>query len=324
MARRVYEPVQAKQTMNRVQTSYMPFSWSINPYRGCAHGCAFCYARATHAYLGMEADDAFQKHIFVKVNAAEALEAQLAKLFAKGGKDAARRVGLVAIGTATDPYQPIEAKMKLTRECLKVLARYRIPFTVTTRSPLILRDVDILREAAVRAIHISVNTLDLILWRRMEPESPSPVKRLETVQALTAQGLNAGVFLAPILPGLTDGDEHIAAVLRAAKNHGARFVVPSVLRLVPEVKRWYYGQLQKYYPWVLPFYERLYRGTNPPPAYVDRISQRAYRWMRKFEIPFYREAAVSETEKTRDGGDAGTQDVRESEVSETIQLTLTL
>ncbi|WP_228268274.1 SPL family radical SAM protein, partial [Klebsiella pneumoniae] len=141
----------------------MPFSWSINPYRGCFHGCSFCYARATHRFLDMKADDSFQNHIFVKSNAAESLEKQLEKLAKKYGRNPdvlAQQVGLVAIGTATDPYQPVEGKAKLTRECLKVLAKYQVPTTITTRSPLVLRDLDLLRQMPIVSINVSISTLD--------------------------------------------------------------------------------------------------------------------------------------------------------------------
>lgn len=315
MGRRVYEDWPTKQTLNRVQAPNMPFGWSINPYRGCAHGCCFCYARATHAYLGLEADDAFQNHIFVKVNAAEALEAQLRRLVRKYGlPEAARRIGPVAIGTATDPYQPVEAKARQTRECLKVLARYRIPLTVTTRSPLIVRDLDILKEANVKAVHLSINTLDLRVWRNLEPESPSPYKRLEAVRTLSDAGLNAGVFLAPILPRLTDGEGRMEEVLTAAKAAGARFAVASILRLSPDVKTWFFRVLRERYPVLLEDYRRLYRTAYPPAAYADAVIRRAHRIMKRVGVPFYAEALV-EGETDHDGS---------ADLAGSVQLTFSL
>ncbi|GJM75493.1 hypothetical protein HMSSN036_77090 [Paenibacillus macerans] len=145
-----YEHIQTKTTLNRVKEEAMPFEWSINPYRGCGHGCSFCYARAFQTFLGRSAEDEFQFHISVKENAAEALERQLTALARKFAYDieaVSRHVGQVAIGTATDPYQPVEAKEQITRECLKVLAKYRIHTSVTTRSPLVMRDIDYLRNA---------------------------------------------------------------------------------------------------------------------------------------------------------------------------------
>ncbi|MBW7460241.1 radical SAM protein, partial [Paenibacillus sepulcri] len=174
----------------------MPFEWSINPYRGCTHGCSFCYARAFQSFIGREADDEFQNRITIKQNAAEALEAQLAKKAKKFGGDldaAADQIGLIAIGTATDPYQPIEGKAMITREILKVLAKYRILTSITTRSPLILRDLDLLSEMRISSINISINTLRADVTRKMEPATPFPAKRLETVEALMKRDIRAGI-----------------------------------------------------------------------------------------------------------------------------------
>jgi DNA repair photolyase len=287
MAKKIYEEVTAKQTMNRVKAASMPFDWSINPYRGCAHGCSFCYARSTHTYLGMNADDSFQNHIFLKTNAAEALEAQLAKLVKKhrgDWREAARQVGLVAIGTATDPYQPVEAKAQLTRECLKVLAKYRIPTTITTRSPLILRDLDLLLDMHVTSINISVNTLDYEIYRRMEPASPFPLKRLETVQKLVEHGLPAGIFLAPVLPYLTDSDKQLEELVSAASQHRAEYLVPSVLRLAPEVKAWYFQTLRQHYPQLLPAYLKLYRMGYPDADYVKSLRRRVDQLLGKYQL----------------------------------------
>jgi DNA repair photolyase len=286
MGRKTFQDMTVKQTLNRVKE--MPFAWSINPYRGCAHGCSFCYARATHSFLGMQADDSFQNHIFVKVNAAEALEQQLSRLARKHGGDLrelARAVGLVAIGTATDPYQQVEAKARLTRACLEVLAKYQIPTTITTRSPLILRDLDILRELPLRSINISINTLDAGLSRRLEPAASFPRKRLETVQRLAEDGLPAGIFLAPILPYLTDGTENLRELIAQARQHRAAFAVPSVLRLVPDVKAWYFSVLAQHYPKLLPAYRQLYRGTYPPRSYTEPLLQRVQQLLDRYRLP---------------------------------------
>ncbi|WP_288010789.1 radical SAM protein [Kyrpidia sp.] len=331
MGRRTLERVVTKQTLNRVRSAYMPFSWSINPYRGCSHGCSYCYARATHTYLGMDADDTFQSHILVKENAAAALDRQLAEMVRKGGERALRGLGLVTVGTATDPYQPAEAKMKITRGCLEVLAKYGVPFTLTTRSPLILRDLDVLVRARVRAIHMSINTLDPVLWRRLEPESPSPLKRLEAVATLVGQGIRAGIFLAPILPGLTDSDEVMASVLRAAKKHDAQFAVASMLRLAPDVKQWYMRTIQAHYPELVPLYEELYRRTNPPAAFAAKTLARAHAWIRRMGIPFYREAAEKDgmrsslaADQSDEPGGYGSEGIGEGgeKTTESVQLQL--
>jgi DNA repair photolyase len=288
MAKKVLQEVTAKQAMNRVKEPRMPFDWSINPYRGCSHGCSFCYARTTHTFLGMEADDTFQNHILLKTNAAEALEAQLAKWAKRHQGDVeevARQVGLVAIGTATDPYQPVEAKARIARECLKVLARYQIPTTITTRSPLILRDLDILREVPIASINISVNTLDNETYRRLEPATPHPMKRLETVQALVENGLPAGVFVAPILPYLTDSEEGLEQLTAAVKASGAQFAMPSVLRLTSGVKEWYFQVIGEHYPHLLPAYRRMYSKAYPSAGYIDALGKRVRGLLARFELP---------------------------------------
>jgi DNA repair photolyase len=268
----------------------MPFEWSLNPYRGCLHGCAFCYARATHSFLGLETDDTFQRHILVKENAPDSLAAQLERMARRHGGDLdalAGEIGVLAIGTATDPYQPIEARRRVTRACLEVLAEYRVPVTVTTRSPLILRDVDVLRRMNVVAIHISVNTVDRDVWRSLEPTSPSPSRRLEAVRTLVAEGLPAGIFVAPILPRLTDRRSSLEALAAAAREAGARFAVPSLLRLAPEVKAWFFSVLKARYPAVLPVYQTLYRDgrSYPPAAYSQSVLVQAERILAAHGLP---------------------------------------
>ncbi|MCL6632882.1 MAG: radical SAM protein [Alicyclobacillus herbarius] len=286
----IYEDIATKQTMNRVTAPGMPFDWSINPYRGCTHGCSFCYARVTHTYLGMEADDSFRSNILVKANAAEALEQQLERRLHRLGGDLERlaaEIGLVTIGTATDPYQPIEAKRQITRQCLEVLAEYQVPTSITTRSPLILRDLPILKRMRLDSINISVHTLDKQVWRNLEPATPAPEKRLAAVRELVANGLPAGVFLAPIVPYLTDSMSHLRAVAEAAAVVGARFLVPSILRLTPEVKRWFMQVLCQRYPELVVPYQRLYRGVYPPVTYARPVLRRAQSVMAEFGLSGY-------------------------------------
>ncbi|WP_166245232.1 SPL family radical SAM protein [Paenibacillus turpanensis] len=273
MSQKIYEPIKTKQTLNRVKEEKMPFDWSINPYRGCTHGCSFCYARAFQSFIGMEANDEFQNHIFMKMNAAEALEQQLSRAVRKAGSvdAAARTIGSVAIGTATDPYQPIEGKEEITRNCLTVLAKYRIPTTITTRSPLILRDLDILREMEIVSVNISINTLDPEVTRKLEPASPLPAKRLEALETLSREGIHAGIFIAPILPCLTDSLRDIAALISSAKNKGAAFAMASLLRLSPDVKHWYLQTLKQHFPAIVPSYLSLYPTTYANRSYAETV-----------------------------------------------------
>jgi DNA repair photolyase len=272
-----YEKMVAKQVLNQVQEPHMPFRWSINPYRGCMHGCSFCYARASHTFLGHGADESFERHIYVKGNAADVLERELRlRLKRHKGDPLALRKDLsyVAIGTATDPYQSIEAKEKVTRACLQVLAEYQIPVSITTRSPLILRDLDVLRTLPVHSVNISVHTMDTQIWRTLEASSPSPARRLDTVAELNRHGIPTGVFLAPILPFLTDSLTSLGEVVRSSLEAKAKFVMPSVLRLSNEVRPWFLSVLQTHYPEQVRSYERLYAKASPPPFYTEAIKGR--------------------------------------------------
>jgi DNA repair photolyase len=265
----------------------MPFNWSINPYRGCFHGCGFCYARATHAYLGKQADDSFQNHIFVKRNAADALKEQLAKLLRKNHGNVhavAEDVGLVAIGTATDPYQPIEGKERLTRQCLQVLKDFRVRTSITTRSPLVLRDLDLLREMNIASVNVSISTLYPDVSRNIEPGACYPSRRLEIIRELTDNGVAAGVFLAPILPCLSDGAGDLERLIRKAKQHGASFVSPAVLRLSPDVKNWFFHVMKEHYPHLLSAYIGLYKGSYPPPAYTNPLMEKVRNLLEKHEL----------------------------------------
>jgi len=280
MSGKQYEYISAKQALNRVKPERMPFEWSLNPYRGCAHGCSFCYARAFQSFLGREPTDDFQNHIFIKENAAEALEAQLLSFARRRGvrpEDAGPLVGTVAIGTATDPYQPIEAKSEQTRRCLEVLAKYGVPTSVTTRSPLILREIDVLKQVDLVSINISVNTLDAALTHRLEPATPLPAERLRAIRSLADEGLPAGAFVAPILPLLTDEETGLDELFAALKAHGAAFAMTSLLRLSPDVKPWYFRTLDQHFPDLVGRYARLYEKTYVDAAYTGMMESRLKR-----------------------------------------------
>ncbi|MFS0836594.1 radical SAM protein [Paenibacillus sp. 1P03SA] len=271
----------AKQVLNPVKTPAMPFEHSINPYRGCQHGCSFCYARAMHAFLGLNGDDTFRTNILVKENAPEALREQLRK--AARSRKGLAGIGRIAIGTATDPYQQAEGRAKLTRGCLEVLTEYPVPLTITTRSPLILRDLDLLRKLPVYAVNISLNTLTRTTWRNFEPGAPSPAKRLETVRALTDAGIPAGIFMAPMLPYITDGRDELEELIAAASEHGAQFVMASYLRLsASDVKVWFFETIRRHYPQLVGKYARLYAASayaprqyrDPVRTYIDGLLER--------------------------------------------------
>jgi len=205
------------------------FDRSINPYRGCEHGCIYCFARPTHAYLGMSPGIDFESRIFAKPNAAELLAKELS---APGYV-----VKTIAMGTNTDPYQPIEKKMRITRQILEVLREFRHPVGIVTKSPLILRDIDILSEMAemgLARVALSVTTLDRKLARMMEPRAGTPTRRLQAIKALSEAGIRTAVMFAPAIPALNDGE--MEAVLRASSEMGASSAGYVLLRLPLEIK----------------------------------------------------------------------------------------
>jgi DNA repair photolyase len=267
MARATYIETTCKSALNRV--SGMPFNWSLNPYRGCVHGCHYCYARATHAYFGMNADEDFETKIVVKTNFAEVLRRELARPSWSGE--------YVAIGTATDAYQPAEGKYRITRRALEALVAFRNPVGIVTKSTLILRDVDLLAELArwtkVR-VYFTITTLDTDLWRLVEPGTPPPWKRLGVMRRVVDAGVPCGVLMAPVLPGLTDSTASIEAVASAAADHGAAYFGTSALRLGPLVKEHFYGFVAAAFPALLPSYRRGYAGMNAPAGYIETLTAR--------------------------------------------------
>ncbi len=246
-----YREEPCKVALNRVKG--MPFAWSLNPYMGCVHRCTFCYVRAFELRADRPSGDEYGRSIRVKVNVADVLRKELAR---RG-----RERETVSIGAATDPYQPAEGRYRLTRACVEVLRDARNPFHVITRSPMIVRDVDLLAEAAVRAkvsVSFSIPTLDEDVWRRTEPGTPPPLQRFRALRTLVDAGIDAGVAVAPILPGISDRPEQLAAVVEAARAAGARHLWTGVLHLRPGTREHFLAELARDWPEHLADYERLY------------------------------------------------------------------
>ncbi len=258
--------VEAKSIINHVPGNYLPFNWTINPYRGCSHACSFCFARVTHTYMDMNAGRDFESKIVVKVNAPELLRKELRAKRWKGEH--------IAMGTATDPYQRAEGKYQIMSRVITTLTEFRNPFSILTKGTLILRDLELLMEAAdVTQVStaFSVATLDEEAWRRSEPGTPHPRKRLEAVAKLNDAGIPCGVMLAPILPGITDDPAKMRDVIVAALDAGATHVSPILLHLRPGVKEVYMEWLQDNYPDLVPRYTSMYGAK----AYASKADQKA-------------------------------------------------
>ena len=248
-----YREQPCKSALNPVKG--MGFKWSLNPYMGCAHRCTFCYVRAFERRADRPSDDRYGRSIRVKTNVAEVLRRELAR--------ASWKREHVAVGAATDPYQPCEGRYKLTRACLEAFADAANPFSIITRGPMILRDLDVLTRAARAAelsITFSIPTLDEEVWRKTEPSTAHPRQRLRAVKELVDAGLRVGVGMAPVLPGISDREDQLAEVVRAAREAGATGVWTNVLFLRPGTREHFLECVARDWPELLPYYENLYAG----------------------------------------------------------------
>ncbi|HUG48405.1 MAG TPA: radical SAM protein [Candidatus Limnocylindria bacterium] len=278
MPRTEYREEPCRSALNRVKG--MGFRWSLNPYTGCAHQCTFCYVRAFERRADRPSDDRYGASIRVKTNVAEVLARELARKTWKGE--------LVAVGAATDPYQPAEGRFRLTRACLAAMAEVANPFSIITRGPLIVRDIDVLAAGAARtdvSVNFSVPTLDERIWRYTEPHTAPPMQRLRALRTLVDAGIRAGVGVAPILPGLSDDPQLLADVVKAARDHGATHVWANVVYLRPGTREHFLENLARVWPELLPLYERLYAGrAYLPDAQVRPVRARVQELARRFEI----------------------------------------
>jgi len=299
--------LEPKSVLNSPQQTGVDF-WSLNPYVGCEFGCSYCYARYAHRYAVERAHDAgrlddaefrdfrgahgweaFERRIFVKQQALAALEADLRRYF----RSAARPDGAAApivIGTATDPYQPAERRFRLTRQIITRLARCeRLNVGIITKSALITRDVDVLRRLQQRndlEIHVSLISVDAALVKTVEARSPIPAVRLRALRTLVAAGLNAGLIVAPVLPGISDDVPHLDALFRAARAAGARFVHAGPLRLYPAVRERFLPLLEQRFPRLEERYRRAYHDrSGAPRAYARALAARIQDLQARFGFP---------------------------------------
>jgi len=266
-----FHEVHAKSALNRVPGgSPMPFAWTVNPYRGCSHGCVYCFARKSHTYLELDAGHDFDTQIVVKTNVGSVLRKEVSS--PRWGREH------VAMGTNTDPYQRAEGRYRLMPEIIGALADSGTPFSILTKGTVLARDLPLLADAATRVpvgIGVSLALLDPELQATLEPGTPTPRARLELIRRIRDAGLPCGVFVAPILPHLTDGPDQLRSLLRRLADAGATGVTGIPLHLRPGAREWFFGWLTRTRPDLVEPYQRLYsRGANLPVEYRRELSAR--------------------------------------------------
>jgi DNA repair photolyase len=260
-----------KTALNRVpDESRVPFRWTINPYRGCTHSCHYCFARAYHTYLDLGIGEDFSSKIVVKTNVVPVLRRELASPRWTGET--------IAMGTATDPYQHCEGRYRLTRGVIEALADFENPLSLLTKSTMVVRDLDVFRrlaEAAPLTVSMSVGTLDEDVRRVVEPGTPPGRRRLEILGRFADAGIRTGVLVAPVLPGLTDDDEHLDAVLAACAEAGVGHASPIVLHVRASIREHFMPWVKRTYPWLYPRYVELYgKRAYAPKAYQEEVTER--------------------------------------------------
>jgi DNA repair photolyase len=259
-----YQEVACRSALNAVKG--MPFDWTLNPYRGCTHGCHYCYARRYHAQFELNADDEFASVILVKKNFVDVLTRELARPSWKGE--------YVAVGTATDCYQPIEGHYKLTRGAIGALLRARNPIGLVTKGPMVVRDRDLLVQLSTVAsatVYMSVPTVDEHAWELLEPGTAHPLQRLRAVRELVDAGINAGVLMNPIVPGFSSSRTKLERTVKAIADHGARFVGCNVMFLEDGTRTHFMRFLETEFPSWVPRYERLYEKKYAPQDYRKQV-----------------------------------------------------
>ncbi|MEU6658187.1 Rv2578c family radical SAM protein [Streptomyces sp. NPDC046821] len=276
-----FHEIRARSIVNRVPgASRMPFEWTVNPYRGCTHACVYCFARKTHSYLDLDTGLGFDSQIVVKVNAPELLRRHLASRRWHGEH--------IAMGTNVDCYQRAEGRYRLMPGIIEALRDYANPFSILTKGTLILRDLDLLRQAADVTdvgVSVSVGFVDQELWRTVEPGTPAPQRRLDVVRALTDAGIGCGVLMAPVIPFLGDHPGQLRETVRAVAAAGATSVTPLVLHLRPGAREWFMAWLGHHHPHLVRRYERLYaEGAYAPKWYQRRITRQVHELAEEFGI----------------------------------------
>jgi len=294
-----FHEVRARSALNRVPGGRYGFGYTINPYRGCTHACVFCFARRTHTFLDFDAGRDFEREIVVKVNVPELLRAELAR--------PSWRADLVALGTNTDPYQWVESRYRMMPEIIEALEQADTPISVLTKSPLAIRDADLYERMAKRlpvSVNLSVPTLDEKAWRATEPHTPSPSARLDAVAELRRRGIDSGVLIAPLMPGINDTPEQVQPIVDRAREAGATFLGGVALHLRDEVRDVFFAWLEAKRPDLIPKYEKLYSNGRAylPASERSRVSSVVKGWGRARRAGEGRQSPHL-TNRRRRGGD---------------------
>ena len=272
-----YQEIRCRSALNPVKG--MPFNWTLNPYRGCTHGCHYCYARRYHTQFELGADDEFASIIFVKTNLVQVLRREL------------QRPGwtneTVAVGTATDCYQPIEGFYKLTRSALEAFCDFSTPTSVVTKGPMVVRDKDVLMDLSAKTdvtVCVSVPCVDDDVWRALEPGTAPPLQRLRAVRELVDSGIRAGVLMNPIVPGISSKPALLERTVKAIADHGARFIGCNVMYLQDGTRDHFMRWLAQEHPDLVDGYERLYAGKYPPKGYRDEVTNVIGLLKKKYDV----------------------------------------
>ena len=275
-----YFTLPVRSLLNRCTVARMPFTWTINPYRGCEFACKYCYARYTHEFMELRDGVDFERKIYIKQNAAELLRQELRRV--KPGEE-------IALGTATDAYQPIERRLEVTRAILEELSRHAgLELGIVTKSNLVLRDIDVLQRIAENNqifVNVTITTLNVDLARILEPRAPRPDLRMETVRKLNLEGVNAGVICAPVIPGITDSPRDLEALVRATAEAGGKYIYANPLFLKPCSAAIFLPFLEKEFPQLVDSYQQRYKDRAfLPKAYGQRLSQLMARLRQKYGL----------------------------------------
>jgi DNA repair photolyase len=277
-----YHEIRVREVLNRSTNRRLPFVWTVNPYRGCEFACTYCYARYTHGFFDLERWQDFEQKVFVKQGAPRALRERLRRASLRGEP--------IAIGTATDPYQPAEHRFGVTRSLLEVLKDFAgLDLSITTKSPLILRDLQLLREVSAQhrlTVHVTVTCVDAALARRLEQHAPDPRTRLDVIERLAAAGIATSVFCMPVMPGINDGEGVLRPLFEAVSQRGAFDVVANSLFLRPAARQRFLPWLAQDFPELAPLYRWLYGKCDYlAKADEDRLLETYRRLRREFGFP---------------------------------------